>query len=98
MIVVKPGPLGAPAERLLAGLAARGHAVVEGTAALPESEGTVTLAISDGPFVFDFLGLVRSLGERAARVVLAAACVAHGDDRDAHRTRRALRARVLAST
>jgi uncharacterized protein YbjT (DUF2867 family) len=81
VIVVKPGPLGAPAERLLAGLAARGHAVVEGTAALPESEGTVTLAISDGPFVFDFLGLVRSLGERSFRVLMLSRLGVHPDAR-----------------
>jgi uncharacterized protein YbjT (DUF2867 family) len=81
VIVLKPGPLAAPAERLLAALVARGHRVLENAAELPAAEGTVTLAVSDGPFVFDFLGLVRSLGERSFRVLVLSRLGAHPDAR-----------------
>jgi uncharacterized protein YbjT (DUF2867 family) len=81
VILLKPGPLAAPAERLLAGLAGRGHRVVEGAGQLPATEGSVTLAISDGPFVFDFQGLVASLGERSFRVLMLSRLGAHPDAR-----------------
>jgi uncharacterized protein YbjT (DUF2867 family) len=81
VIVLKPGPLAAPAERLLAALATRGHRVLTDAAELPAAEGTVTLAVSDGPFVFDFLGLVRSLGERSFRVLMLSRLGVHPDAR-----------------
>jgi uncharacterized protein YbjT (DUF2867 family) len=81
VILLKPGPLAPPADRLLAGLAARGHEVVADAAHLPAAESTVTLAISDGSFVFDFLGLVRSLGERSFRVLMLSRLGAHPDAR-----------------
>jgi uncharacterized protein YbjT (DUF2867 family) len=81
VIVLKPGPLAAPAERLLAALTARGHRVLADAAELPAAEGTVTLAVSDGPFVFDFLGLVRSLGERSFRVLMLSRLGVHPDAR-----------------
>jgi uncharacterized protein YbjT (DUF2867 family) len=81
VIVLKPGPLEASAERLLAGVAARGHSVLADAAALPAAEGTVTLAISDGPFVFDFLAFVRSLGERSFRVLMLSRLGVHPDAR-----------------
>jgi uncharacterized protein YbjT (DUF2867 family) len=43
----------------------------------------VTLAISDGPIVFDFLGLVRALGSRPFRVLVLSRLGAHPDARAA---------------
>jgi uncharacterized protein YbjT (DUF2867 family) len=83
VIVVKPGPLGAPADRLLGALVAHGYGVVTGAAGLPRTEDTVTLAIADGPAVFDFLGFVRSLGERRFRVLMLSRLGAHPDAREA---------------
>ena len=80
-MLVKPGPLGEPADRLLGALAAHGHSVVTGAGALPAPEGTVTLAISDGPMVFDFLGFVRTLGERSFRVLMLSRLGVHPDAR-----------------
>lgn len=83
MIVVKPGPLGEPAERLLGALAAHGHQVFTGAASLPATSDAVTLAISDGPMVFDFLGFVRSLGARHFRVLMLSRLGVHPDARTA---------------
>jgi uncharacterized protein YbjT (DUF2867 family) len=79
VIVLKPGPLGEAPERLLAALVSRGHEVFTGAAALPRTDAVVTLAIADGPFVFDFLGFVRSLGERRFRVLMLSRLGAHPD-------------------
>jgi len=81
--VVKPGPLGPAAERLLAAVAARGQRVVEGPGALGPEDATVTLAVSDGPFVLDLLGLVRALGARRFRVLVLSRLGAHPDARAA---------------
>ncbi len=95
MIVVKPGPLGEPADRLLAAVAARGHVVATGAdglraaiSASPAGTGgeatpLVTLAISDGPIVFDFLGFVRSLGDCRLRALMLSRLGAHPDARAA---------------
>jgi len=81
--VVKPGPLGPAAERLLGAAAARGQRVVEGPAALDPDDAAVTLAVSDGPFVLDLLGLVRALGGRRFRVLVLSRLGAHPDARAA---------------
>jgi uncharacterized protein YbjT (DUF2867 family) len=94
VILVKPGPLGEPADRLLAALGAHGHVVVSGAAELQAAGGgeasradgatpLVTLAISDGPLVFDFLGFVRSLGDCRLRVLMLSRLGAHPDARTA---------------
>ena len=62
MIVVQPAPLGAPAGRLLGALAAHGHTIYARPEMLPAGEEPVTLAVSDGRFVFDFVSAVRLLG------------------------------------
>jgi uncharacterized protein YbjT (DUF2867 family) len=82
VIVVKPGPLGEAAERLLAAVATHGHVVVcEGESLPPEAEA-VTLIVADGPMVFDFLGFVRSLGERRFRVLMLSRLGSHPDARE----------------
>ena len=81
MIVLKPGPLGQPADRLLDALLPHGYSILTRAGELPASETTVTLAISDGPLVFDFLGFVRSLGERKFRVLMLSRLGAHPDAR-----------------
>ena len=83
MIVVLAGPLGEPAARLLGKCAARGVTVHAGAATLPAGDEPVTLAVSDGPFVFDFLSAVRSLGERRFRVLVLSRLGAHPDARAA---------------
>ena len=83
MIVVQPGPLGEPAARLLGALAARGVTLHADPRALPEGTEPVTLAVSDGPFVFDFLGAVRALGSRRFRVLVLSRLGAHPDARAA---------------
>ena len=95
MILVKPGPLGEPADRLLTKVSASGHVVVTGadtlrvalggTSAVPGSQPPplVTLAISDGPIVFDFLGFVQSLGDCRLRVLMLSRLGAHPDARAA---------------
>jgi uncharacterized protein YbjT (DUF2867 family) len=81
LIVVQAGPLGEPAARLLRAVAAHGHTLVEGPEALPAGEEPVTLAVSDGPFVFDFFGAVRALGSRRSRVLLLSRLGVHRDAR-----------------
>ena len=77
-MIVTPGPLDAPAGRLLAALVARGERVVD-AAAVPVGAEPVTLAISTGAFVFDFAGMVRALGTRPFRVVMLSRLGAHPD-------------------
>ena len=81
--LVKPGPLGEPAERLLRALAALGHALVERPEALPDGDAPVTLVVSDGPFVFDLLGVVRALKAHRFRVLVLSRLGAHPDARAA---------------
>ncbi|MBI5171173.1 MAG: hypothetical protein HZA61_16925 [Candidatus Eisenbacteria bacterium] len=78
-MIVTPGPLAAPAARLLAALAAKGHDVRDASAGPPAGDGPVTLAISDGPFVFDFAGLVRAIAPRPFRVLVLSRLGAHPD-------------------
>jgi uncharacterized protein YbjT (DUF2867 family) len=80
-VIVVPGPLDAPADRLLAALAARGLPAAVTPNALPEGAEPVTLAVSTGPFVFDFAGLVASLRGRPFRVLLLSRLGAHPDAR-----------------
>ena len=81
MIVVQPAPLGEPAGRLLGALVAHGHTVFARPEMLPAGDEPVTLAVSDGPFVFDFVGAVRALGSRKFRVLLLSRLGAHPDAR-----------------
>ena len=80
-MIVVPGPLDAPADRLLRALAARGVPAPIIAQSLPPGREPVTLAISGGAFVFDFAGLVASLGERPFRVLLLSRLGAHPDAR-----------------
>jgi len=81
VIVVAPGPLGEPAARLLAQLAARGVTLHADPLRLPAGAEPVTLAVSDGPFVLDLLALVRALGGRPFRVLVLSRLGAHPDAR-----------------
>lgn len=78
-MIVVAGPLDPPADRLLASLASRGTDAVVEPGALPPGESPVTLAISSGPFVFDFAGLVAALAGRPFRVLLLSRLGAHPD-------------------
>lgn len=80
-MIVTPGPLGAPASRLLASLAEHGHRVCE-AAALAPGEDAVTLAISDGAYVLDLAGLVRSVAPRRFRLLVLSRLGAHPDARE----------------
>jgi uncharacterized protein YbjT (DUF2867 family) len=77
-MIVIPGPLDAPAGRLLAALVERGLPAPVSPDALPPGEAPVTLAISSGPFLFDFAGLVAAVG-RPFRVLLLSRLGAHPD-------------------
>ena len=81
MIVVQPAPLGEPAGRLLGALAAHGHTILPRPEMLPAGEEPVTLAVSDGPFVFDFVAAVRALGARPFRVLVLSRLGSHPDAR-----------------
>jgi uncharacterized protein YbjT (DUF2867 family) len=83
VIVVMAGPLAEPADRLLGALAERGVTLYDDPADLPAGTEPVTLAVSDGPFVFDFLGAVRAMGERRFRVLVMSRLGAHPDARAA---------------
>ncbi len=78
-MIVTPGPLEAPFDRLLAALRGLGESVLEGTDALPAGDSPVTLAVGTGAFVFDFAGLVRALGARPFRVLVLSRLGAHPD-------------------
>jgi hypothetical protein len=77
-MIVLPGPLDAPADRLLAALVSRGLPAPVTPDALPPGDAPVTLAISTGPFVFDFAGLVATVA-RPFRVLLLSRLGAHPD-------------------
>lgn len=77
------GPLAEPAARLFGALPERGVTRYDDPRDLPEGTEPVTLAVSDGPFVFDFLGAVRALGERRFRVLVMSRLGAHPDARTA---------------
>jgi uncharacterized protein YbjT (DUF2867 family) len=83
VIVVQAGPLGEPAARLLAATVARGVTVHADAGTLPATDEPVTLAVSDGPYVFDFLAAVRALGSRRFRVLVLSRLGAHPDARAA---------------
>ena len=75
-MIVVPGQLDAPAERLLAALAAHGLSAAVTPEVLRAGDGPVTLAISAGPFVFDFAGFVAAVG-RPFRVLMLSRLGAH---------------------
>jgi hypothetical protein len=80
-MIVVPGPLDPPADRLLAALAERGEPEPVTAGAVPPGTGPVTLAISSGAFVFDYAGLVASLAGRPCRVLMLSRLGAHPDAR-----------------
>lgn len=80
-MIVAPGTLDPPAGRLLTALASRGVPVVHDPAALPAGDAPVTLAISGGQFVFNFVAMVASLGSRPFRVLMLSRLGAHPDAR-----------------
>ncbi len=77
-MIVTPGVLDAPAQRLLDALVARGERLLD-AAAVPAGTEPVTLAVSTGAFVFDFAGLVRSVAPRPFRVIILSRLGAHPD-------------------
>jgi uncharacterized protein YbjT (DUF2867 family) len=81
VIVVTPGPLGEPADRLLARAAARGATLCAGPERLPPGGAPVTLAVSDGPLVLDLLAFVRAIGPRPFRMLVLSRLGAHPDAR-----------------
>lgn len=80
-MILAPGPLDPPAGRLLAALAAGGETLVPDPSRLPPGEAPVTIAVSTGPFVFDFVGLVAALGGRPFRALVLSRLGAHPDAR-----------------
>jgi uncharacterized protein YbjT (DUF2867 family) len=92
VIVVQAGPLAEPAARLLAAAAARGHELVarpeDVTSPASPASAPLTLAISDGPFLFNLAGAVRPLAERTAlderalRLLVLSRLGAHPDARE----------------
>lgn len=83
MSLLVAGPLAEPAGRIVRELAARGTAVASDPTRLGADERTVTLVVSDGPFVFDLGGLVRSLGDRRFRMLILSRLGAHPDAKSA---------------
>lgn len=82
-MIVVPGRLDPPAGRLVATFAARGHAVHVAGEALPARPGPITLAVADGPFVFDLASCVAACGPRPVRVLVLSRLGAHPDARAA---------------
>ena len=80
-MILAPGLLDPPAGRLLGVLAAEGETVVSDPRRLPAGEAPVTIAVSTGPFVFDFVGLVAALGGRPFRALVLSRLGAHPDAR-----------------
>lgn len=81
-MIVMPGPPDAPADRLLAALAARGEAVCA-LADLPAGDTPVTLVVTTGAFVFDLAGAVRAIAPRRFRLLVLSRLGAHPDARAA---------------
>ncbi len=81
-MIVVPGPLDPPADRLLAAVEARGLGATMTVQTLPPGEEPVTVAVSSGPFVFDFAALVAAL-RRPFRVLMLSRLGAHPDARAA---------------
>ena len=79
-MIVTPGVLDAPADRLLAALVTRGETVVD-AAAVPAGTEPVTLVVASGAFVFDFAGLVRAVAPRPFRVLILSRLGVHPDAR-----------------
>jgi uncharacterized protein YbjT (DUF2867 family) len=77
-VIVIPGILDAPADRLLAALVARGVPAAVTPEALPPGDAPVTLVVSTGPFVFDFARFVAEVG-RPFRVLLLSRLGSHPD-------------------
>lgn len=77
------GPLAEPADRLLGALHERGVVLYDYPDDLPAGSEPVTLAVSDGPFVFDFAATVRALGAHRFRVLVMSRLGAHPDARTA---------------
>jgi uncharacterized protein YbjT (DUF2867 family) len=80
-VILTPGPLDPPAGRLLEALAREGRPVVSDPRQLPAGEMPVTIAVSTGPFVFDFAGLVAAIGARPFRALVLSRLGAHPDAR-----------------
>lgn len=68
-MIVVPGQVDAPADRLLAALVPLGLPAPVTAEALPPGDEPVTLVISAGPFVFDFAGMVAAV-RRPFRVLM----------------------------
>jgi len=83
MILVQAGPLGAPAERLLAAVARRGHDVFVSVDALPACEDDLTVAMADGPTVIDLGRVLATLAGRRFRLLVLSRLGAHPDARAA---------------
>lgn len=80
-MILVPGPLDPPAGRLLGALSAAGETIVHAATGLPAGEAPVTIAVSTGPFVFDFVGLVAALGSRPFRALVLSRLGSHPDAR-----------------
>lgn len=81
-MIVTPGPLDPPADRLLGALARLGNEVCD-VDALPAGDAPVTLAISSGPFVLNLAGTVLALAPRRFRLLVLSRLGAHPDARAA---------------
>lgn len=80
-MIVIAGPLAPPADRLLDALAARGLATTSDPGSLGADVTDVTLAVSDGPFVFNYAGLVAAVAPRRFRTLVLSRLGAHPDAR-----------------
>jgi len=83
MMLVKSGPLGPPADRLLAAVARRGHDLFETIDAMPPCEDDLTVAIADGPMVLDLGAMFARLAGRRLRLLVLSRLGAHPDARAA---------------
>lgn len=80
-MILVPGPLDPPAGRLLATLAQQGRTVLADAARLPAGEDPVTIAVSTGAFVFDYVGMVAALAGRPFRALVLSRLGVHPDAR-----------------
>lgn len=78
-MIVVPGRLDPPADRLLAALTARGLIPTLASEAPAGGDAEVTLTVSSGPAAFDFAAFATAFAERPCRVLVLSRLGAHPD-------------------
>jgi uncharacterized protein YbjT (DUF2867 family) len=80
-VIVVPGPLDAPAERLVRALGARGGGLHRPGDPPPAGPDPATIIVSTGAFVFDLAAIAAGLAPRSLRLLVLSRLGAHPDAR-----------------